>query len=63
LLPIGALGYTPLLTAWAFARRAGELWETALWRANIAFAVLGFLVATAVPIGIGSFCLWLLEPA
>ncbi len=60
---VGALGYTPLLTAWAFARRAGELWEPTYWRTNLASAALGFVVATAVPIGVGALCMWLLKYA
>lgn len=65
LLLIGMLGYTPLLTAWAYARRAGLLWKQAetkrAWKWAVVLALVGFVAATAVPATIGWLCLMLLE--
>jgi hypothetical protein len=64
LMLVGVLGYTPLLTAWAYGRRAGSLWRQTgnhrWWEWAVVTSVLdGFLVAAAVPAAIGWLCLTL----
>lgn len=53
----GMLGYTPLLTAYSFGRRAREMWRQTLakmsWRRALAFAILGALLAALLPAGSG----------
>jgi hypothetical protein len=59
---IGMLGYTPLLTAWAFGRRAALLCQDAKPELSMPLQVLGFVAAAAVPGAIGWFCVTMVWP-
>lgn len=63
MLLIGILGYTPLFTAFSYGRRAREMWRQATSRMSrqraLAIALLGALLAAAIPAGLGFVALQL----